>query len=379
MTNTAELAKLRTQFPITQQGIYFDHAAVGPFSRRVEAAVREHVRLHCEQLPTVRPIYEQVYRRTRTTSAELVGSTPERIAFVQNTSHGLSLIANGHTWRRGDNVVVPALDFPSNFLPWLRLEKLGVEFRRVEAADGKITPDRIAPYVDDRTRIIALSAVQYFNGFRVDLPAMAELAHSKDALLVVDGTQAVGAVCLDVARSGVDALVVSAHKWMLGPLGIGFMALSDRAMERIEVTQVGWLSVTDPFAFRRELKFPDTAERFEPGTENGAGLFGLDARLSEIAEFGKQKIEQRLLNLTASLAERLSRIGFAITSTMGADERSGILTFRHNALSSEETVAQLREQRTYLSARHGSLRASPHYYNSEGEIEALVSQLQDLL
>lgn len=378
-TTPAQLAQVRASFPITQKGAYFDHAAVGPVSGKVAAAIADYAQLHCQHLPTIRPTFEATYCRARVGCADLVGTTPDRIAFIQNTSHGLSLLANGQPWQAGDNVVVPELDFPSNFLPWLRLQSLGVEIRRIKADHGKITPDQIAPRVDHRTRLIAISAVQYYNGYRVDLSAMSELAHRHDAMLIVDGTQAVGAVCMDVQHDGIDALVVSAHKWMLGPLGIGFMALSDRAMQRTEVTQVGWLSVTDPFAFRRELEFPDTAARFEPGTENAAGLFGLDARLSEICDFGKQNLEHRLLEMTQALTERLSQRGFSITSPMGRGERSGILTFRHAALQSDQAVAALKDQAIYLSARHGSLRASPHYYNSDDEVEALMDHLDYLL
>lgn len=373
------VAKLRNEFPITRRAIYFDHAAVGPISRKVAAAVQEQSSIHCENLIGARAIYPERYDGAREAASRLVGSRAERIAIVQNTSHGLSLIANGQPWQAGDNVIVPAMDFPSNYLPWLRLERLGVEMRLIETPDGRITTSLLSHAIDDRTRIIALSAVQYYNGYRVDLAPIAELARKHDAMLVVDGTQAVGAMRVDVGASGIDALVVSAHKWMLGPLGIGFMALSDRMMERTEVTQLGWLSVNEPFAFRREIDLPDRAERFEPGTENAAGLFGLHARLAEIETFGAKEIEARLLHLTSGMSEALERSGFTITSPIGIDERSSILTFRHDALSTDHVVDELRDEGIYLSARHGSFRASPHYYNTEEEVAAVVERLRNNL
>lgn len=335
--------------------------------------------MHCERLIESSPVYSECYASAREAVGRLVGVRADRVAFVQNTSHGLSLLANGQAWRSGDNVVVPSMEFPSNYLPWLRLERLGVEVRTVDAPDGRVTASLLASVVDGKTRIVALSAVQYYNGYRVALPQIAELTRKFGAMLVVDGTQAVGAVEMDVSNCGIDALVVSAHKWMLGPLGIGFMALSDRMMERTEVTQLGWLSVNDPFSFRREIDLPDQAERFEPGTENAAGLFGLRARLAEIEDFGMKRIEARLLHLTAVLSESLEGIGFTIASPGASMERSSILTFHHHALSSTRVVEAMREEGTYLSARHGNVRASPHYYNSEDEILAVIEQLNGLL
>ena len=327
--SASALSKLRDDFPITQKTFYLDHAASGPISRNVAAAVQEQLSLHRDDLVGANKIYAGRYGEARAAAARLVGSRSDRIAFIQNTSHGMSLIANGQPWRPGDNVIVPGMDFPLNYLPWLRLESLGVEMRRIEAKDGRVTASILADAVDERTRVIALSAVQYYNGYRVDLAQIAALARTHDAMLVVDGTQAVGAMRIDVEAVGLDALVVSAHKWMLGPLGIGFMALSDRMMPRTEVTQLGWLSVNDPFAFRREIDLPAGAEWFEPGTENAAGLFGLRARLAEIEAFGALEIEERLLQLTTEMSEALKRYGFTITSPTGAGERSSILTFHH--------------------------------------------------
>lgn len=372
-----DLEQLRFSFPVTEQAIYLDHAAIGPISRNVAKAIQEQSKLHSENLINASVIYADRGSEARQSIARLVGSRADRIAFVQNTSHGMSLIANGQPWKNGDNVVVPAMDFPSNFLPWKRLESLGVEMRCVSVPDGRVTLNAIADAMDDRTRVVALSAVQYYNGYRVDLAAIAAAARRCDALLVVDGTQAVGAMQIDVDASGIDALVVSSHKWMLGPPGIGFMALSDRALERTEVTQLGWLSVSDPFEFRRKIELPNDATRFEAGTENFSGLFGLSARLSEIASFGATNIEKRVLHLTSCLAEDLQGLGFEMGSPMGQHERSSILTFRHSVLKPEAVVPEMRAAGIYVSARNGFVRASPHYYNSEEELAALVEWLKD--
>ena len=372
---TASLASLRAEFPIVERVTYMNHAATGPISKSVQAAMARQTDLHARHIEDTARWLEPVYGRAREAIARLVGARAERVAFIQNTSHGISMLANGQAWQEGDNVVVPALEFPSNYLAWLRLQPLGVELRTLEMDRGMTTADRLSGLIDSRTRIVALSAVQYFNGFRCDLAEIADVVHAHDARLVVDGTQSVGAMRLDMAACGVDALVVSAHKWMLGPLGIGFMALSDRLFEETAVTQHGWLSVRDPYSFRREIDPLPDARRFEPGTENSAGIFGLMRRLEEIDAYGLPAIERRILGLTARLAVGLQARGFTIDSPGDAGARSGILSFRREGLDGESLSETLKGEATFIGFRHGALRASPHYYNSEDEVDALVERI----
>ena len=369
------LAAVRRDFPIVERCIYLNHAAVGPVSRRVHRAVIARSELQMEQIDSASELSAPIYSKGRELAARLVGAKPERIAYVQNTSHGLSLVADGIDWREGDNVVVPAAEFPSNYLVWKTLESKGVVLRHWPLAEGRLTTDGLRGLVDARTRVVAVSQVQFHNGFRCDLAAFGAVCQRHDALLVVDGTQSVGAMAIDIAATGVDALVVSAHKWLLGPLGIGFMALSDRTFERIEVHFVGWLSVKEPFQFRRVLDLLPTAERFEPGTENGTGIYGLTARLEEIEEIGLAAIEGRILALNDGLAEAVRRMGYVIHSPWGACERSGILTFKHPTIASETLLRRLDEAGIRASLRSGKIRISPHYYNSEAEMEETAQTL----
>lgn len=369
------LKELRWSFPITGRVNYLNHAATGPISRGVQEAMGRQAELHALHVETASSRYKPVYVECRAAAARLVGSRPERIAFVQNTSHGVSLLANGQDWRDGDNVVVPAMEFPSNYLAWLNLADRGVELRRVPPVDGRVTPEALRRAIDGRTRVVALSHVQYFNGYKPDLSAIAEVVHAQGAMLVVDGTQSVGAIPIDVEALRIDALVVSAHKWMLGPLGIGFMALSDEMLDRTRVTQLGWLSVNDPFAFNRRIDLPDDATRFEPGTENAAGIFGLAQRLQEIEAYRIDRIEQRILALNDRLADAVRRHGFELRTPMESGTRSGILSFHHPAVANSETVARLQDRGIHIGLREGALRASPHYYNSEDEIDGLVAAL----
>lgn len=214
-----DLAAVRREFPVVERCIYLNHAAVGPISRRVHRAMIARSDLQMEQVDRAGELSAPIYRKGRESAARLVGATPERIAYVQNTSHGLSLVADGIDWREGDNLVVPAAEFPSNYLVWKTLESKGVVLRHWPLVEGRLTTDGLQGLVDARTRVVAVSQVQFDNGFKCELAAIGAVCQSHDALLVVDGTQSVGAMAIDIAATGVDALVVSAHKWDARALG----------------------------------------------------------------------------------------------------------------------------------------------------------------
>jgi cysteine desulfurase / selenocysteine lyase len=369
-------AALRARYPVTASETFLNHASVGPISTRVMAAMQAQMMRHVNDPFNMMPSNRELYAEGRQRAARLVGTLPASIAYIQNTSHGISLIANGLGLGTGDNVVISAAEFPSNTLPWLRLEAEGVGIRRVTPDAGRMTPDAVRPAIDANTRVVALSHVQYWNGYRCDLAALATLCREHDVLLVVDGTQSIGAMRLDMAAAGVDALVVSSHKWMLGPLGIGFMALAPRALERVRVTVPGWLAVNEPFAFRNTLDYLPDARRFEPGTENSGGICGLVERLREIDEYGADAIEDRVLGLITTFAEAVQRIGANVDLRSHAREQSGILTFRLHGADNAAAVRHLVARKVRVTLRNASIRVSPHYYNDETDIAALLEGLR---
>jgi selenocysteine lyase/cysteine desulfurase len=305
--------------------------------------------------------------------ARLVGSSVGNVAFTQNTSTGLSIAANGIEWRAGDNVVLPEREFPSNYYPWMNLAPRGVQMRCVPAPAGHASIDDLLAAVDERTRVVALSAVQFSNGHRYDLDAVGQLCRERGVLFVVDGTQAVGALAIDVEGSGIDLLAVSAHKWMLGPAGIGFVHVSDRGLDQIRPDIVGWLSVREPFAFGYQLDMPRTADRFEPGTENVIGTIGLGAAVSIFLERGVHQVEHDVLSLTDVLCERLIAGGHHIVSPRSARERSGIIIFRSPTTSAEDVHARLVAAGIKCAQRGGGVRFSPHFYNNLDDADTALA------
>lgn len=372
------LAAIRENYPYLDTCVFVDHAAISPLSRSIQAAMNERADRHVMSVHDVMTASQARYDHGRRLAARLVGGNPDRIAYIDNTSHGMSMCALGIDWRPGDNVVVPALEFPSNFLAWLQLEALGVEVRKLQGNNGQLDPATLAKLVDDRTRVVAVSHVQFYSGFRADVAAFAEVCRKHDAMLIVDGTQSIGALGLDVGKSGVDVLVVSAHKWLLGPAGIGFMALSARAMERITPRIVGWLSVSEPFAFKRQLNYLPSARRFEPGTENGTGIFGLVQRLEEIDSIGIAAIERRIMHLIDLLREVALSSGIILPMDHASPHRSGIVLMRRDDCPSELLLENLKQRGVRCGLRNGSIRISPHHYNTEAEMHSVVTAIRDV-
>lgn len=307
--------------------------------------------------------------------AWLIGSSSENVAFVQNTSFGLSIAANGIDWRRGDNIVLPAQEFTSNYYPWRNLERHGVQLRLVDAPLGHASIDSIAESIDESTRLVSVSAVQYSNGHRYDLDTLGQLCQERNVLFVVDGTQSVGAMTIDVQASGIDVLAVSSHKWMLGPPGIGFVHLSQRALENIRPSVVGWLSVKEPFLFDYQLDLPATAQGFEPGTENVIGTLGLGGAISLIQELSPSWIESRILDLTDYVCQEVAHRGFAVQTPRSQNQRSGIVIFSKDGVDPEQLHEQLSAAGVKCAVRAGGIRFSPHFYNTVEEIDAAMAAL----
>ncbi|MDA9401602.1 aminotransferase class V-fold PLP-dependent enzyme [Bradyrhizobium sp. CCBAU 45389] len=373
MTDEQKISDARDDIPFLKNGIYVDNASVSPMSTRVQAASDRFNTVTSTQLRESKAIATGVYDKGRALAAKLVGSSARNIAYVQNTSHGLSLVALGVDWRQGDNLVVCAEEFPSNYLCWVQLASRGVEIRRVPAPDGKLETDLIRQAVDGRTRVVAVSHVQFYSGFRIDVAALGDLCAAKGTLLVVDGTQSIGALGLHVAATGVDVLVVSAHKWLMGPRGIGFASFSGRALDQVTPAIVGWMSVNDPFAFNRTLDYLPDARRFESGTPNGTGIFGLTERLAQIDELGIAWIETRVLDLNELVCELALRHGIQPVYQFERRSRSGIALLRKPGIAAPDMNSLLGASGVFASIRNGAVRIAPHYYNTVDEVEQVMS------
>lgn len=366
---------LRELFPICQRYLYFDHASVAPTSTRVLQAQRRWI----EDLLRHGGVHEEAWEaeaeRARALCARLLGARPDQIAFVRNTSHGLALAAEGLPWQAGDAVAFcREVEYPSNVYPWERLAERGVRIQEVPAVRGGLTSRALAGAIDPSTRLIATSSVQYASGHRTDLAAVAALCRDRDILLCVDGIQSVGAAPIDVAALGIDFLAADGHKWLLGTAGTGLLYVSDRALERLRPPLVGWKSTTGAWNFDvARLELRTDAAVLEEGSPNYAGIYGLAAAVDLLLEVGVEAIQVRLTTLLTRLAEGLVEQGFQVSP--GPDERAGILTARRPDVDTTRLAERLHADGVRLSSRRGRLRISPHFYNTEQEVDRLLESI----
>lgn len=370
--------RLRGQFPVTEELIYLDHAAVSPLPLRCREGIERYLdelsRFGAAHYPEI--LLEPLHRARRL-SARLIGATPEQVFFVRSTTQGLAVAATGIPFAAGDNVVLAEREFPANLRPWLPLRRRGVEVRFVPQRQGRVCIDDVAAAVDARTAAVSLSFVQFLSGFRLDLGAVAEICRRHDALFVVDAIQGAGVFSLDVEAQGIDFLSADAHKWLLGPEGVGIGFASPRALARIVPAVEGWLAVEQPFDFfDLEQPLKATAARFEEGAYNVAGIHGLLGSLELIHELGQPRLERRVLELTDALVERLRAEGWTVLSPREHEgEKSGIVLTTKEGVDTAALRSRLVERGIVISQRGGALRIAPHAYNTVDELEALVAAL----
>lgn len=366
-----DVAPLReSEFPVTRRWIYLNHAGVSPIpSRAAEAGCRELLRSRDEGASSPRSWLEGS-NEVRNRFATLIGASSEEIAFIKNTSEGLSIVAAGFPWKAGDNLVTSNVEFPSNIYPWLRLETRGVEVRMVKARDGRVPREDLFAACDGKTRMIALSSVEFANGYRNDLAPIGEFCRKQGIFFCVDAIQSLGVLPIDVKSCGIDALAADGHKWLLAPEGIGGFYLSREVLEMVEPVMLGWHSVRNRFDFENyDFHLAPDARRFEPGSFNMVGIAAFGASLGLLLEIGVERIWERVRRLTDRVIESAERAGYELVSPRNPEDRSGIVTFRVAGADPQALWKSLLARGVVCSARSGGIRVSPHFYNTPEEID----------
>ena len=370
---------IRSLFPVTENYIYLNHSAVCPLSTRVRDAMNTLVEDVLHHGSVNYRDWLQAYEDTRSSAARLVNAKAHEIAFMRNTSDAISAVANGIDWRDGDNVVTCNVEFPANVYPWMRLsQERGIRLKLAEEREGRIDPDELLSKVDEHTRVVTISWVQFASGFRADLARIGRFCRERNIIFVVDVIQGLGGLKLEVERDYVDAFAADAHKYLLGPEGIALLFVSDRVIDRIKPTVVGWTSVKNyEQHLDYDLNYRDGALRFECGTLNSAGVYGLGAALDLFLEVGAAEVETYLLGLSDYIADRLSARGYEVISSRRQGETSGVVTCTHPQHSPRELHRLLLARNIITAQRANRLRISPHFYNTREEIDALIEALPD--
>ncbi|MEM2210557.1 MAG: aminotransferase class V-fold PLP-dependent enzyme [Nitrososphaerales archaeon] len=371
-----KLDDYRVEFPIIKRMIYLDHASVSPIPRRVWRAIKNFYRERMLRAELAWERWVEAANEVRKLVAKLINASPEEIALLKNTSEGINVVACGLKWKKGDSIVTTDLEFPSNFYPWLKLRERGVNVRIVKHRDdGTINLDDIAQSIDRTTKLVAISHVQYGNGFRIDLKALRNLTKDK-CLLLVDAVQSLGAIPIEAKYA--DFISAGCHKWLLSPFGISIFYVSKDV--ELENSYVGWASVENPNAFSSIMNLAKSARRFEIGCLDFSSVYGLRVSLQILLEVGISRIEHRLKKLGDIIFEEVDKFHILTQTPREPSKRAGILNlkFKNNA----KIVKKLRKERVIVAERMNGIRISPHFYNNEQDIcrflEVLSRIVKDL-
>lgn len=370
--------QIRALFPVTERAVYLNHAAVSPLPSPTLNAIQSQLKDVSENGSANFRRWLETKESARKLLANLLSARPEQVAFMRNTSDSLATVANGVNWRAGDNLVIFRKEFPANIYPWLRLRHaFGVEVRMCGERDGRVDLDEMIDLIDERTRIVSISQVQFASGFRADLRRLGQAARAQDALLVVDVIQGLGVLPINVADDLIDVAAGASHKWLLGPEGVGFLYLSDRARLRIEPTLVGWISVPDPDDYSNfEQPWRPGALAWETGTGAAALLYGVETSLRLLLETGIDRIAAYLEELTDYLCAGLDQARYEIVSSRLAAEKSQIVSIRHRGrMEPMALYAHLRKRNIVTAPRGDGLRIAPHFYNTRADINQLIESL----
>jgi cysteine desulfurase/selenocysteine lyase len=360
-------------FPVREHLIYLNHAAVAPLCKPAADAIR-HLADDCTNFGSLH--YDQWlagYEGLRVATARLIHADRSEIALVKNTSEGIATVAMGLDWKPGDRVVAFVEEFPANFYPWKRLEQKGVSVTWLSITDPL---DRIDEACRG-ARLLAISFVQFLSGYRADIQAIGEICHRNRCIYLVDAIQGLGAFPLDVRACHINALASDGHKWLLGPEGCGILYIEQSLQDRIEPIEFGWTNVAGYADYAsRDMALRQDAGRYEPGTLNTVGCFGLKAAIEFLLEVGIEQIAPVVQSLGDRIERGAADRGYEIllgprTPATG----SGILCIRKPGFDDKEIVRRLRIAGISAAPRAGWVRMSPHFYISPADIDRMLEVL----
>jgi len=354
-----------------------DHAAVAPLTGRAHSALIEWAADMAENGDVHESRWTRRVEEVRALFGKLLNADPLDLAFVKNTSEGIGIVAEGFPWRAGDNVVTASEEYPANLYPWMNLADRGVTLRTVPSRDGRLGIDDLRAAMDQRTRLVSLSFVEFASGFRNDLDVIGGLCRERGVYFFVDAIQGLGVLPLDVRQAPVDFLAADGHKWLLGPEGAGIFYVRRDLLNLLHPVGVGWNSVVGARDFSRiDFTLKPHAGRWESGTLNVAGITGLGASLELLLEIGVPALAGRLRQLTDDLCARASRVGWTVFSSRRPEDWSAIVSLVVPG-DVRQRVARCRNAGLVINQRAGRLRISPHCYNTTEEIERLIAVLSE--
>lgn len=373
------LNEARSLFPhLKTDQIYFNHAAIGPWSTLALNRINEYAAQRSGEKIENYPYFLKWNQSAKEKLGKLIGAQTDRIAWIDNVSNALNILANGLEWKPGDRIILNDIEFPSNVYPFMNLRKHGVEIDFVKSRNGIVDVEDIEKLITPKTKLVSISLVQFLSGYRADIDAIGELCKKNGIIFCVDAIQATGVVQIDVQKSKVDFLCGGSQKWLMSSQGLSYLFITEELQKRVEQKFVGWTSVKDAWnLLSYDLTPKETADRYQNGTMNALGVAIFDAVLDIFIKFGMQNVERRILDNTNYFVEKLEQIGIdPILKNVGEKNRAGIVTFKHE--KAKMIFDELEKKRVYAAVREGMVRFSPHFYNTFSEIDFVLEILNEV-
>jgi cysteine desulfurase / selenocysteine lyase len=368
---------MKQLFPLTREVTYLDTAAEGLPPLACEAALAEYWRAKSRGTPGRAHLYER-QRETEEAAAKLLNTSADNIVLLANASEALNILANSIDWKPADEVLISDLEFPSNVLVWLRLKELGVRLIVIPTSGGAIRLEDWTSRLSQRTRMVSVSQVSYKTGTQIPfMSELAEEAHRAGALFCVDATQALGRV--PVSLRGVDYLVASTYKWLLGSHGLGVVYMSPEMRDRLHPRTAGWYSVESLFYPKRFETFTPkrSAGQLQSGMPNFPGIFALKAGLDFLLSIGVERVDADLRPLVKTLRDGLQEQGLTLLTPACSEFASGIVSFECEDPAA--IAARLAEERVVVWGGDGRIRVSIHAYNDPADIVRCLEAIRRLI
>ncbi len=378
MLNELQIEKARSYFPFLKNNIiYFNHAAAGPLSLKVKDALDNLIKEKSESNIDDFISMLKIFNETKVEVAELINSSADRIAFADNTTNGINILAQGINWKKGDRVLLNDVEFPANVYPFLNLKNYGVEIDFVKSQNGIVTAEDIIENIKPKTKLISVSQVQFLSGYKIDLETIGKFCREKEIIFCVDAIQGLGAVKLDVQKFNIDFISCGTQKWLMGLQGLAVIYISETLQKNINPKYVGWTSVEDAWnLLDYKLNLKESAESLQNGTLNSLGIYALNAALKLFKEFGYEKIEQTIISNSKYFIDELKNIGIqSLLSEADENNIAGIVSFKRD--ESQKIFKHLSNKKIICAVREGVVRFSPHFYNAKNEIDKVIGEIKN--
>lgn len=372
--------EVRSFFPHTTNIVFFNTAAFGPMSTTIKKRVDENLDLRiAAEVDDTKTMFA-LRDKVRGGYAKIIGAEKRQIGVSLNTSFGLTLAANGLPLKEGDEILISDVEFPAIVYAWrgaAEARKLKIKF--LESKERKFDIAELENAITESTKVLSISFVQFFNGYKNDLKRLSEICRKHNIFFVVDGIQGVGAEPINVRDCDIDIFSCGCQKWLMAPFGSGFFYISDRVKDILVPRNITWYSADWEFEFsdlfKYDLPYFDTAEKFEGGYYATMNLLGMEVSQNLFLELGVSEIQKHNHGLIDKIAEALNRSDYyKVTSSLKESERSSIFTFSCEHF--QELQKYLHSHKIYTACREGSIRISVHLFNNDSDIEKLIEALK---